>query len=227
MREISRYRASLITLRIIIKNKIHAILSKNGIKIKYSNIFGKKALKFLNELESRDCYKKALIGYLEIAKVLSGEIDKITETIKGLVEENADAKLLTTIPGIGYYSALLLISEIGDINRFPSAKQLCSYAGLVPSVYSSGGRTYHGRITKQGSRWIRSVLVELSIHFIRRSTHLKDLYERIKVRKGTNSARVAVAREMLKIIYSMLKDKRPFYIDLSGRLLVIHSLSKG
>jgi len=213
LREILRYRASLITLRTMIKNKIHAILSKNGIKIKYSDIFGKRAFKYLEELELRDCYKKALTGYLEIAKTLTKEIGTITEVIEQLVEENEDAKLLTTIPGIGYYSALLIVSEIGDINRFPSSKQLCSYAGLVPSVYSSGGKTYHGRITKQGSKWIRSILIELSIHFIKSSKHLKNLYGRLKIRKGSNLARVAVAREMLRIIYSMLKDKRPFKID--------------
>src|SRR5688572_17846776 len=57
-----------------------------------------------------------------------------------------------TVPGISYYSALLILSEIGQIDRFKSAKHLCSYAGLVPSVYSSGSKSFHGRITKQGSR---------------------------------------------------------------------------
>ena len=68
-----------------------------------------------------------------------------------LAKEDEMASLLMTIPGIGYYSALLIVSEIGDIDRFPDSYHLCSYAGLVPSTHSSGGITYHGSITKRGS----------------------------------------------------------------------------
>lgn len=59
-----------------------------------------------------------------------------------------EAKLLTTIPGISHYSALLIVSKIGDIKRFPSPKELCSYAGLVPGTYQSGSTVRHGRMTK-------------------------------------------------------------------------------
>ena len=74
-----------------------------------------------------------------------------------LAKEYEIAKLLMTIPGIGYYySALLIISEIGEINRFPNSYHLCSYAGLVPSTYSSGGVTHYGSsITKTGSKYLR------------------------------------------------------------------------
>jgi transposase len=69
-----------------------------------------------------------------------------------LAKEDEIASLLMTIPGLGYYSALLIVSKIGDINRFPDSYHLCSYAGLVPSTHSSGGITYHGSITERG--WI-------------------------------------------------------------------------
>src|SRR5688572_13895089 len=64
-----------------------------------------------------------------------------------------------TVPGISYYSALLILCEIVQIGRFKSAKHLCSYAGLVPSVYSSGSKSFHGRITKQGSRWLHPTAI--------------------------------------------------------------------
>ncbi len=63
--------------------------------------------------------------------------------------------ILTTIPGIGYFSALLIYAEIGDINRFPNSKKLCSYAGLVPTVRQSGNRVIRGRITKEGNGLLR------------------------------------------------------------------------
>ncbi|MFQ5962605.1 MAG: IS110 family transposase [Candidatus Methylomirabilales bacterium] len=213
MRETLRYRASLVALRTSLKNKVHAILSKNGIQLRWSNIFGKQARQELKVLPVRPCYREELNGYLHLARTLQRLIAEVTETIKQLVQDNPQATLLTTIPGISYYSALLIVSEIGEIARFRSAKKLTSYAGLVPSVYSSGGKTRHGPITKQGSKWLRWILVELSHHFVTGSTRLEKLYERVTRRHGKPTARVAVAREMLKIIYSMLRDRRPFYPD--------------
>jgi transposase len=90
------------------------------------------------------------------------------------------------------------VSEIGEVQRFPSARKLCSYAGLVPSVHSSGGITRHGSITKQGSKWLRWILIELSHHFGKGSPRMKKMFARIAKSHGTNTARVAVAREMWK-----------------------------
>lgn len=125
--------------------------------------------------------------------------------------------MLDTIPGISYYSALLIVSEVGDIKRFPSARRLCSYAGLVPSVYSTGGKTRYGSITKQGSKWLRWILVEQSHHFMNGSEKMKKIYLRISANHGKNTARVAVAREMLKVIYYILRDKSPFYQETINR----------
>ena len=130
------------------------------------------------------------------------------ENIKKLAQMNADASLLLSVPGMGNYSALLIASEIGDISRFPSAKKLCSYAGLVPCVYSSGRRTRYGNITKQGSKWLRWILIELSHHFIQSSPRMKAFYAGIACRHGKNKARVAVTREMPKIICAMLTKRK-------------------
>jgi len=94
-------------------------------------------------------------SYLRLIDIFSGEIRVLSKELEGLAKDDGDVKLLMTIPGIGYYSALLVESEIGDIGRFPFAEKLCSYAGLVPSTYQSGGVVRHGNITKEGSRWLR------------------------------------------------------------------------
>lgn len=210
IREVLRYRASLIALRTSVKNKIHAILSKNGIDLEVANIFGKKALKRLGELPLRSCYRLGLDGYIGLGERINELIEAVSAEIERIAKDNEQARLLTTIPGIAYYSALLIVSEIGDISRFPSAKKLCSYAGLVPSVHSSGGKTRYGSITKQGSKWLRWILVELSHHFSKNDGRLMRLYMRTMRRHGKNTARVAVAREMLKIMFYMLRDKRAF-----------------
>jgi transposase len=213
VREVLRYRASLISLRTSIKNKIWAIISKNGISPKFSDIFCKSGIKYIKALNLRNCYREAVDGYLRIVEVLNCLIEEVGERIKGIVQDNREAKLLITIPGISYYSALLIVSEIGDVNRFSSARKLCSYAGLVPSVHSSGGKTRYGSITKQGSKWLRWILVELSHHFINSSKKMERMYLKVSKSHGKNAARVSVAREMLKVIYYMLRDNRPYRVE--------------
>jgi transposase len=75
--------------------------------------------------------------------------------------------LLMTVPGVGYYTALLVKAEIGDVNRFKSGGRLCSYAD--PSTYNSGGVTRHGGITREGSRWLRWAMVEAAMLSMKRA----------------------------------------------------------
>jgi len=209
-REFLRYRASLVAMRSMIKNKVHAILSKNGLRPHFSDIFGKRGLRYLKNIELRHCYRQALNGYLKIVEVLNQTISEVTETIQKLVKKNPQAMLLTTMPGISYYSALLILMEIGNIDRFPSDRHLCSYGGLVPSVHSSGGKIKMGSITKEGSKWLRWILIELSCHAAKGSIKFNRLYQRVSRKYGKATARVAVARQMLKVIYHMLKNNEPF-----------------
>jgi transposase len=90
------------------------------------------------------------------------------------------AKLLMTVPGIGHYSALLIVSEVGDINRFPDSYHLCSYAGLIPPTHSSGGITHHGSITKTGSKYLRWIMLEcLHVHIRnQKNSNVTQFYHR-------------------------------------------------
>jgi len=117
-----------------------------------------------------------------------------------------------TTPGIGYYTAVLMKSEIEDISRFPFPERLCSYAGLVPSTHASGKTVLHDNITKEGSRWLRWVMVEAAqVHVHRYDTSITRAYNRIAERKGKNIATVAAVRKLLTCSFSVLKNKRPYY----------------
>jgi transposase len=94
--------------------------------------------------------------------------------------------------------------------RFEDAAHLHAYAGVIPSTHSSGERSYHGKITKEGNRWLRWAAVEAVWPGIRADFDLRLFYERLKKRKGANSAKVATARQLLTIIYRMLKENRPY-----------------
>ena len=120
-------------------------------------------------------------------------------------------RLLTTVPGIGYYSALLIKSEIGDVTRFPSDESLCAYAGLVPSVHASGSHVRHGPITREGSRWLRWIMVECAHSHLRYETPITNFYHRVAERRGKQIAIVATARKLLSCAYSVLVNRRPYH----------------
>ena len=111
-----------------------------------------------------------------------------------------DVKLLMTISGVGYYTALLVKAEIGEVNRFGSAEQLCSYAGIVPSTRSSGGVTRHGRITKEGSRWLRWAMVEAALTHVKYDTDISRVYHRIAERRGRKVALVAACSQIVDVV---------------------------
>jgi transposase len=106
----------------------------------------------------------------------------------------------------------LVAVEIGDLGRFEGVSKLHAYAGIIPSTHSSGERSYHGKIIKEGNRWLRWAAVEAVWPAIRADFDLRCFYERMKRRKGANSAKVATARRLLAIIYRMLKENRPYIL---------------
>ena len=109
------------------------------------------------------------------------------------------------IPGIGLYTALLVIGELGEVERFRTARQVGSYAGLTSRVRQSGDHCYRGAITREGSPWLRWILVR-SGHaepFVKDHA-LKNFYQRIRKRSGAKKARVAVARKLAEICWKRL-----------------------
>jgi len=209
LRDLTRTRKSLIEDRNRLKNRVHAILSRNGV-IDYPNPFTKKGKEYLETIDLPEIDRELLEINLSIIDKINEEIKRIDRIIQEKAKQNDDAILLTTIPGISYYSALLIKSEIGDINRFPNKFKLVSYAGLCPSIKQSGNKETRGHITKQGSRMLRWILIQCANVAIRHDDYLRSFYLRIKRRRGHNIAIVATARKMLVCIYFMLKRKEVY-----------------
>ena len=126
LRDRVRRRAFLVGMRMKIKNRIHAEFAKRRMWLGVSpwTWEGRELLRGLG-LEAVD-------QVLQVMDVLDRQIGKISLGLSRMCDEDPRARLLTTIPGVGYYIALLIVSEIGDVNRFPDSESLCSYAGLVP-----------------------------------------------------------------------------------------------
>jgi len=129
---------------------------------------------------------RTLISLVESILVQLKENDEIVERLK-------------TILGIGEFFAMLIRHEIDKIERFPTSNKLCAYAGLVPSTYSSGGKTYHGRIIKQCNKYLRWALIKAVVPAVRKDAQIRSYYYSMKAKKGSNCAKVATARRLLKI----------------------------
>lgn len=211
-KELCRYRASLLNLRTQVKNKVHAILHKHALRHTFSNLFGVQGRKWLGALQLQEPFATARTEYLALIDVLTDKIDAAEAMIVKLVEDHPQATLLTTIPGIKYVSALTIMGEIGDIQRFPSAKKLMGYAGVVPSTYASGDVVRHGRITKTGSKWLRYIMIEAAQHqqLCKRNPGFGSYYLALKKRKGSGAAAVATARKLLAVVWRLLTDNRPW-----------------
>jgi transposase len=215
-KEMCRYRVSLMNLRTEIKNKIHAILFKNGLQHPFTDLFGKGGRQWLASLTLAEQYAYELRHYLTLLDALTALITEADKKIEQTVTDHPQAKLLTTIPAVKYVSALTIMAEIGDISRFPSAKKLMGYAGLVPSTYSSGDMIRHGRITKQGSKWLRTTMIEIAQRQLlcKKNPGLGWYYLKVKKRKGSSAAAVATARKLCAVVWRMLTDNRSFEVRL-------------
>lgn len=209
-RELLRHRAFLIKIRSRLKNRIHATLDKAGVEHPFEDLFTKAGLNFLKGLELQWAYQQELNDCLELIETLNQKEKEQNRLIERLCKESPQARLLTTIPGIGYHSALLIANELVEPGRFPNGERFASYCGLVTSVHISDRTIRYGNITKQGNRWLRWVFVEAAHIARRQSLRLGNLYQRVESRSGPQKALVAVAREMAVITYYMLKNNTKF-----------------
>lgn len=191
-----------------VKNEVHALIGRNGIELEYSDIFGAAGLEELKSLKLGDMDSYLLASCLKELEFLSEEASEIQQKIAFFAERSKEAKLLMTVPGIDYYSAMMIIGEIGDVTRFPDDKRLTSYAGFVARQRDTGKTKKRGGISKEGSKHLRWILVQV-VHSLLRcrkgNNTLKGFYAHLRRRgKCEKVAVVATARKLLCIIYAML-----------------------
>ena len=189
MRQVLRERMFFVRLRTMTKNRIHTIFDRypdEKRKLKSStqtDLFGSEGRKQLNMIKVSDSDRILINRELEFVDVLNNYIKESEKTIKEYSQSNKNVTRLKTMPGIGEFLARLIDAEIDDVERFRSSKKLAAYAGLVPSTYSSGGKTVHGRIIKGGNKWLRWAFVEAVIPAVRCDKYIRMEYERLKSKK--------------------------------------------
>jgi len=206
LRELLRHRIALTAMRSALKNRVHAILAKHGITREHSDLFGKGGRQFLAGLELREAPRARLDSLIALICDFDREIDATSKEIDQRAKVDDRVEVLCQIRGIGPYTAMLIIAEVGEISRFPDARHLCAWAGLTPTVRSSDGRARLGHISRQGSPALRWALVEAAQKCTTGGGPLRDQFERIAKRRGRKIAKVAVARQILTLSYYGLRD---------------------
>ena len=210
IRSLVRHRVSIVKLRTMVKNKVHALVDRNGLKHEFSDLFGKAGMQWLRSLELSGLDRLMLDNYLMHLETLDLQIERVDLEITSRASVDGDVRLLLSLKGVNVYSALLIRSEIGRIERFSDYRKLVSWAGLAPSLHQSGDVEYHGNITKQGSTMLQWIMVEAARVASVYDPRLKAFYERVAARRGDQKAVVAVANKMLKIIWFMLTRKEVY-----------------
>jgi transposase len=205
VRQLLMHRHQQVQARTRTKNQLQAMALSHGVqkKNKLWTKAGREELEKLPLLRYARERRKRLLAGLDR---LEGEIGELDRRVAEEARQRAEAKLLMTHPGVGPVTALAMVLTLGPADRFGSGKQVGSYFGLIPSEESSGGRQRLGRISKQGSSFLRFLLVEAGQTAARLDPQLKRFYRRLAVRKNRSIAKVAVARKLATRLYLMLRE---------------------
>ncbi|MHC4179353.1 MAG: IS110 family RNA-guided transposase [Planctomycetota bacterium] len=213
IKRLLRHRIFLVRLRTMAKNRIHDLLDRHPLlraQRQAEYLFSGVGIAWMRQLELPEAERDVLDSELTLLEHLNGQVKDADGLLKRVGRNDARVRRLKTIPGIGPFIAMVLISEIDTVDRFRSAAKLHAYAGVIPSTRASGGKTYHGGIIKASNKYLRWAMIEAVWPAIRKDWALRQMYDRLAKRKGTNTARVAVARRLLSIVYRVLKDNRDY-----------------
>ena len=210
LRQLVRQLAYLVQRSTGFKNRIHAELLRRGIRRpkEFATPFSGKSVEWMRSLAI-----PTVNTDLECLAALQAQVEQLNEQLLGEFDRRKEAQLIATMPGIGYYGALLIWAEIADVHRFPDAEHLCSYAGLTPTVSQSASSSHYGGVSREGSKYLRWVLTESAhIHVaFSPDSRLSHFHARVARRRGNQKAAIATARKMLHIIYWMLFNGEKYH----------------
>jgi transposase len=204
-RRLSR-REQLMRARTRAKNEIHAMLMRQLVgRPPFSDLFGVKGRAWLRQLELPVEECETVEGCMRQVEFLDAEIAEVGRLIARYALSCSDARRLMSVPGVNVICAATFLAAIGDIRRFPGARQLVAYLGLDPKVRQSGSEPARtGRISKQGSAQARWALVEATHSVVRQPGPLRAFHQRIRARRGYNIATVAAARKLGCLFWCLL-----------------------
>lgn len=205
VRQLLMHRHKQVQARTRSKNQLQAMALSCGVQ-KKRKLWTKAGREELEKLPLLPYASERRQRLLEELDGLEGEIVQLNRRVEEEARQRPEAVRLMTHPGVGPVTALAMVLTLGPAERFGSGKQVGSYLGLIPREESSGGKQRLGKISKQGSSFLRFLLVEAGQTAVRLDPQLKRFYRRLAVRKNRSVAKVAVARKLATRLYLMLRE---------------------
>ena len=204
LRALLRHRASLVRLGTQQRNRIHAEVADFGYDRAGSYLSG-PGRGWLAGLELPPASREIVTDCLAVIDGLAPLTGRIDGELRARAKADPRVRTLTTLPGVGQFTALVMLAEIGDISRFGSARKLAAWAGLTPTVRGSDLKVRHGHISKQGSAWLRWAMNQAA-QTAKRSPEFAASYAAISKRRGKKIATIAIARKLLTRAWHLLSD---------------------
>ena len=209
-----RLRIALGRQRARAKNQLQAVLHQEGFRKPVTDVFGRRGRAWLKGLELSEAGRLVVDTWLREVDRLDAELTTQTRELERLAEADARAGWLQSVPGIGAYAAMVILAEIGDVERLASKRALASYAGLTPVVRESAGRRKRGGITHQGSNTLRWIMLQVAQVAARWSPGARSYYAGLRARKPAQVARIALARKLLTVVWALLRHRVDFDEEL-------------
>jgi transposase len=177
------------------------------------DLFGSAGRQLLDGMTVPEPWAGDVAAALHLIDLLNSEIHGCEAAPRKAGADHPYVPLLTTAPGIGWVLGYTIAAEIGDISRFPTAKKLTGYTGLCPMVRQSGRMDPRDSLAKNGPKYLRWALIEAATHAARHPAYA-ERYQRTQTRlsrqRGTQIARVDLARRLAEAIWYLLTTSKPF-----------------
>jgi transposase len=212
-KHVIRQRLFQVRVRTMVRNRVHTVIARQRHLEKpvFTDQFGKRGLSWLRGLKLPEPSGTLLQQDLAALDHLGASIAALEALIVADNDQDEDTRRLMTVPGVGRIIGAVIAAEIDGIGRFARADKLCSYAGLVPTTHSSGGKTYNGRMMIRCNRWLKWAFVEAAWVAINCSPYFGGIYRRHRGRgKKANTTITIIARRLCAITWCLLHEKRDF-----------------
>ena len=192
-------------------NQIRGLLSEFGIVLPQGRCHVRSQLPSILEDAENDLpavAREVFANQYERLCELDSKIDEYDRKIEALAKADEDAKRLMALEGIGPITATAIIASVGDITTFKNGRQFAAWLGLVPRQWSTGGRARHGRITKRGDVYLRTLLIHgaraVMRYLMNKDDRKSEWVKAVRERRGFNKAAVALAAKHARILWAML-----------------------
>jgi len=206
LRQLLKHRHTLVQMRTRVKNQLQHIALNQGMQ-KKRKLWTQAGQEWLRGLELDRWTARRRDDLLRLLEQFEGQIEALDQAVQAEAEQRAEVRLLMTHPGVGPVVGLATVLTLGEVTRFPRGREVAAYVGLIPSEDSSGKHRRLGSITKQGSSFLRFLLVQAAVSAVKGDVGWARMYKRLAHKKHHGVAKVAIARKLLVRLYWMLRTR--------------------